>query len=143
MIDPRIVYRRFEKIKENLAMLSEAGDMPFEAFVSDPIRYYATERALQVSAQAIIDICAHIVTETQAKMPNDYKDLPLALGKVGIISKDLAERLSHLVSMRNILVHQYLDVDLSIVHRALRENLGDFDEFASCVTEYLEREGIT
>ena len=40
---------------------------------------------------------------------------------------------------RNVLVHGYLQVDLGILERVLRDKLGEMEEFAVCVDAYLAR----
>ncbi len=44
-------------------------------------------------------------------------------------------------AMRNILVHQYVDVDPVKVHEVVQFHLEDFDRFAEAVVRYLEGEG--
>jgi uncharacterized protein YutE (UPF0331/DUF86 family) len=142
MTKDRIVYRRLQKIRENLDLLRSAAEAPVEKFVSDALLYSATEHAVQVSIQAVIDICAYLVKRAQAHMPEEYRDLPLLASRLGVFPEEFAKRLVGMVGMRNVLVHMYLDVDLTLVHRMLQENLDDFNEFARYVDAYLEREGI-
>lgn len=142
MIDVRIVYRRLEKIKANMGLLAEAAQISYIEFAGDAMRYYATERALHVSIQAVIDICTYLIKDAQIKMPEEYRDLPAIMVKMGVIPTDMESRLANMISMRNILVHEYLEIDLSIVHSSLRDDLADFDLFARLVEDYLEREGV-
>ena len=44
-----------------------------------------------------------------------------------------------MIGMRNILVRQYVDVDVAKLHQAIRECLADFDRFAQTIVRYLER----
>ncbi len=44
-----------------------------------------------------------------------------------MISRRLAGRLVGMVCFRNILVHDYLEIDSTIVHNKLTEELDDFD----------------
>lgn len=41
--------------------------------------------------------------------------------------------------LRNVLVHGYLQVDLGILERVLRENLPELDEFAERVEAHLRQ----
>jgi uncharacterized protein YutE (UPF0331/DUF86 family) len=75
-------------------------------------------------------------------MPESHTDLPIILSKQGVFSNEFAERLSAMIRMRNVLVHGYVRVNLEKVHQVVQESLGDFDEFARYIVEYLEREGI-
>ena len=142
MINRRVVLRRLGKIKENLKVLRRISQLPFESFSADIEKRYVAERALEISIQALIDVCAHLVKQAQVSIPDENHDFPLILGRLGVFPQDLAERLAGMIGMRNVLVHEYLDIDLSLVYQALKENLGDFDEFARYIVEYLEKEGI-
>ena len=48
--------------------------------------------------------------------------------KIGI--KELASQMAAMVRFRNILVHDYLEIDARIVYSNLAEDLKDFDEYA-------------
>ena len=142
MIDPEVIEVRLDKIQENLVLLRKIDEIPLSEFVSNSLTHSAAERAVQVSIQAVIDICSYLVSEMQNKMPASQRDLPEILRKAGVFPKELANKLSGMIGVRNVLVHQYLDVDLNRVHSIIQNNLGDFDEFAKYVVEYLEKEGI-
>ncbi len=96
----------------------------------------AAERHLQVALQTAIDIAVHILAEDTARPPDEYGAAFLALGDLGVFDAELAARLRMAAGMRNVLVHDYLEVDSSLVWQAI-ENLGDLDAFAAAVDRYL------
>lgn len=46
--------------------------------------------------------------------------------------------MKRMVNFRNILVHEYLDIDHEFDHCNVTENLDDFDRFAKAIIDYLE-----
>jgi uncharacterized protein YutE (UPF0331/DUF86 family) len=42
-----------------------------------------------------------------------------------------------MAGFRNILVHEYLEIDRRKVYRVLRDDLGDFDRFVKAVSKLL------
>ena len=54
----------------------------------------------------------------------------------GIVPDELAEHLARAAGFRNVLVHQYTDVDDSIVTESL-EQLDDFRGFVASVSAWL------
>lgn len=54
-----------------------------------------------------------------------------------IIPRDLAERLEGMGGFRNILVHDYLDIDRHIVYQTLQDNLDDIRDFAAAVARFV------
>lgn len=142
MINDRIIYRRLDKIQENVQLLRSLEGKSFDEFVSNSFYVSGSEHALQISIQAIIDICACLVREAQVHMPEEYGELPRILSELGVFPKEFAERLGSMIGMRNVLVHLYLQVDVSLVYEVIQKNLDDFDQFAKYVVAYLEKEGV-
>ena len=54
-----------------------------------------------------------------------------------IISKENAEQLSHAVGFRNIVVHQYEDIDCKIVFSIITEHLDDFKTFVGFIEKIM------
>ena len=52
-------------------------------------------------------------------------------------------RFRGIAGFRNVLVHDYVEVDLDVVARVLDENLGDFEEFARLVERHLHESAAT
>lgn len=71
-------------------------------------------------------------------MPDEEGNIFPVLAEEGIIDEELAQRMKGMVNFRNILVHEYLEIDDEIVHRNLTQNLSDFDRFAQSIIGYLE-----
>ena len=111
----------------------------YEEF-SESFLYTSTaERQFQLAIQATIDIGEHILAELMTEPPTDYGDVFVKLGEAGVLSSDFADKLVGMARFRNILVHVYLELDLEKLHTFLQEDLDDFEEFARCVTEFIER----
>lgn len=51
-----------------------------------------------------------------------------------------ADRLSDMARFRNLLVHQYTEIDNHKIHEILRKNLDDFEKFMVRIEELLEKE---
>lgn len=55
----------------------------------------------------------------------------------GYISVDLRERWIRMIGFRNILVHDYLEVDRKIVHDVLQNKLNDLEELKKAFVVFL------
>ena len=88
------------------------------------------ERRLQLSIQVCIDIANYLIACLGLRAPDSQENVFAVLGAEGIIPPDLAQRVVGMVRFRNILVHNYLDVDSRLVHRHLSQRLSDFDQFS-------------
>jgi uncharacterized protein YutE (UPF0331/DUF86 family) len=129
LVDPESVARRLQRLDELLATLEDIRASGEQAYVSEPQTRLATERALQLAVQACIDIAAHLVAELGLRTPDDYRDTFRGLAERKLLDGDLAERLGDAAGMRNILVHEYLEIDGRQVWSAL-ERLDDLRAFA-------------
>jgi uncharacterized protein YutE (UPF0331/DUF86 family) len=78
--------------------------------------------ALLVSIQAAIDIANHLISERGLRKPANYREAFKILGEAGLISNDLAEKLSDLAGFRNVLVHIYWGLDMETVYDILQND---------------------
>jgi uncharacterized protein YutE (UPF0331/DUF86 family) len=58
----------------------------------------------------------------------------------GASKQRLAARLAAMARLRNLLVHGYGRVDDERLHKIIREDLGDLDDFLKAVSAYIEAE---
>lgn len=96
--------------------------------------------ALVNAIEACIDLAQHVCSSEGWGPPRDNAEAMLVLGRHGVLEPDLAERMRAAVGFRNVLVHQYGDVDDEIVQDRLGD-LGDLDAFASRVVRLLDSRG--
>lgn len=96
------------------------------------------ERKLQLAIQTCMDIANYIIARQKLHIPDDEENIFLVLSQEGIIEDDLAKRMKGMVNFRNILVHEYLEIDNEIVHTKLTENLQDFDKFARSIVDFID-----
>lgn len=94
------------------------------------------ERNFQVLAQAVIDIANRIISLENLEKPRDYHEAILRLGQGGIVPVDFARKLAPLAGFRNILVHDYLDLNWDEVYANL-EKLDDIHIFLTMVNTWL------
>ncbi|MGH3188691.1 MAG: type VII toxin-antitoxin system HepT family RNase toxin [Streptosporangiaceae bacterium] len=65
-----------------------------------------------------------------------YGDAVRLLGDHGVLTTELAVSMRKAVGFRNVLVHDYIEVDDSIVAERLK-SLGDLEEFVRQVAAYV------
>ena len=97
----------------------------------------AAERNLQVAIQSVLDICNHVVADMKLEVPDEQKQAFHILASHKLIPKRLAETLTAMTGMRNVLVHEYLDVDLRHLYAIMAGHLGDFEKLIKAVLKLL------
>lgn len=141
MLDREAIGNRINEIRRRRSFLEDCVGEPFEEFTEDISHYEAALRHIQIAVQACIDIARHIIAVRRLGLPEEMRESFSVLAKHGILSEDLAERLTHAASVRNILVHSYIDVDPQIIHKIIQEDLPDLERFVDEIGQYLKKEG--
>ena len=132
MVDPESVDARLEHLSELLAeseRIRAGGRAAYDATFRDRL---AAQHAIQLAIQSCVDIGAHLIAELRLRMPDDYKGVFAVLREPLGLAPDLVEGLSAAAGMRNVLVHNYLEVGDEKVWDAL-EHLDDLRQFAAAV----------
>lgn len=118
--------------------LRELRPLTYNEFAREHILVGSAERDFQIAIQATLDIGSIILADQAVMVPRGYKDIFPELAEIGVLPPDFAQKLIGMAKFRNVLVHLYLEVDLKRVYRYLQENLGDFENFARYVSEWLD-----
>ena len=132
MVDQNIIQARIEKIRESIARLRKFGTMSEDQFCEDDDSTKLAERHLEIAIQAAIDIGHHVIADMDLGLPQDYKDVFRILAKHNIISSHLGKKLESMTGMRNV-VHDYLQLDVHRIYAAIKNDLGDLDEFIAAI----------
>ena len=102
---------------------------------------HAAERLVQLAADTMIDINQHFIRELNFQVPDELRGTFIMMGENEILPKKFAEKIAPLAGIRNILVHQYDDLDKNLFLRNLRNNFSDFKEYQKHIYEYLKQLG--
>lgn len=89
--------------------------------------------------QVVIDIGAHILAAEGETGIEDYAEVIGRLGKKGIIPKGFSDSIKGMAGFRNILVHEYADVDIEKVYEVLQTRLSDFRKYVKYISKYASR----
>jgi uncharacterized protein YutE (UPF0331/DUF86 family) len=127
-----IVTERLEKLGEYLKTLQAVQKCDLQRFKTDPFIHGAAERYLHLSIECLLDIGNHIIADRGYSKPETYSDIFRILSEENIISPVLLQELEGMAAFRNLLVHDYVRLDLDRVYRIIQEKLPHLNELA-CV----------
>ncbi|HHZ20075.1 MAG TPA: DUF86 domain-containing protein [Firmicutes bacterium] len=96
-------------------------------FVADPKLYGSSERFLQLCIEALLDIGNHIIADLKLGKVEQYSNVPVILKQNGFITEEQKKLFLRMVGMRNILVHEYLEIDLNIIYDIIQNHLDDLE----------------
>ena len=127
-------------VRNSVRQLRELGEVRRDLFVSDARSVNSAKYLLIVATEATLDICNHLAARRGGRSPEDYADCMAIMAEIGVIDDDLKIRLMRMARFRNLLVHLYARVDDGEVHRTIRENLGDLEQYLASVGRSLKAE---
>ena len=88
------------------------------------------------SVQIVIDISCHLAAKYNLGNAQTYSDCIALLKKEKYLSGEISERLLGMVGLRNILIHEYVAVDIGLLLELLN-HLDDFRQFASEIKDVI------
>ncbi len=120
---------------DRLAALEENIQTLEELRVGTPASrrdWWALRYGLLESIQIVIDVACELVATQNLGTPKTYRQCIELLVDAGILESPLADRLVSMVGLRNLLVHEYDEIDEAKLLAALG-GLDDFTLFAQAV----------
>jgi len=136
-VDRARLDQRLERIEVLCEALGAVAGVSTDEFLGDADRVAATERRLQVAIQASIDVAAHISAASAWPVAEGYAATFRVLGQRGVLDEPLAERLALAAGLRNLLVHDYLEIDPARLHASLGADVSDLRALVRAVVHWL------
>ena len=133
------IVSKLQRLDEYLKYLSEIQKINKKSFLADYHFYGLAERYLQLTIESMLDVGKLIIISENLRRPEDNQDIFVALNENRVISKKLTERLVGIANFRNILVHDYENIDREIVYVKLQRNLDDFKFFKKEILRFLNK----
>jgi len=123
MVDREIFSRRLAALATYLEELKTFRAVSEAEFVARPGVHHLAERFLHLATEASIDLANHYIAFRGLREPESNRDTFTVLEQAGEMDRHLAERLRGWAGFRNVLVHEYVEIDHAISFRALKDEL--------------------
>jgi len=114
-------------------------DIDEETYLQDTFLQDVVERNLQLASQIVLDVCTHVIAEQGWQSPGSYEEAIRILARHDVIPASLAGRLKGMAGFRNVLVHEYLEIDEHLVYLAATDHLEDYELFAQHLATWTAR----
>ncbi len=135
------IYAKLENLREYRGYLEQLKQEASseDAFVDDFHLFGSTERYLQLAIQAIIDVTHLLIINLGKKRPDDNYEAVSILHESGLVTDELAHKLTAMVGLRNILVHEYGKINRRKIYAVLTTQLSDLEQFQRQILAHLEK----
>jgi uncharacterized protein YutE (UPF0331/DUF86 family) len=134
--------KRLERFNKGIEILNEIKQYTKEEFCSDIKLLSIAERNLQVCVDFLIDLSTHILSKIDAEIPETYKEIVEKIHTTGAIDKNLKQKLTDLIGLRNIIVHMYADIKAEIVYENLDDTITTLKHSTKRLLEFCKEKGI-
>lgn len=128
-IDWRSVRAKLRRIRHLLDQLADLGPVDAARMAAEPVTALAVERILTLLVDLAFAGNSHVAVGVLGHAPDSYAESFALAADAGMISADLAATLIPSVGMRNVLVHNYLDVDQERVADAVPLAVQQYGEY--------------
>ena len=126
---------RLKLLEDNIRELSDFKKKnSLEDIQSDKSREWALRYGFVETIQVVIDISCYLVSKYNLGNPSTYSECIDLLQKYGHIDKDLKRKVLGMVGLRNILIHEYISVDVKKLY-ALLDNVQDLKDFINHIKD--------
>lgn len=129
-----IIERKLRAIEENIDAIKSWKIENFQQFSESSLLQKATERALQISIEVMIDISERILALNKLTPANTSVENIQKLEALGVIRS--ANNYADMIRFRNFIVHRYEKVDTEIVYSIIKSKLNLFDKFVEEIRSY-------
>ena len=136
MVDPAVVQSRLQSIQEMLDILQRHRRKTLSEYIANRDAQLATEHALFLAIQSLLDLGSHILSDAQVSNIADYRDVIIKLGQTKVLPSHFADSIADMAGFRNRLIHEYQDIDPKKVHEFLQHRLDDFEEFMRHIRDH-------
>ena len=136
-VDAAVIDAKLRELSRRLRRVEAKQPASLKQLAADEDLQDILARNLEVAIQTCIDIAFHLCG-AHGVVPATAADAFAHLAKRELIERGLAERLQRAVGLRNVLVHEYTEVDWKIVMRVLGTDTRDLAAFGKAVLKMLE-----
>jgi uncharacterized protein YutE (UPF0331/DUF86 family) len=112
-LDDAVILAKLRIMRRLLDELERLGRVDVERFTEEFAVQLVVERIMSQLVDLASSINAHVVAVETAVAPANIRQSFTAASAVGLISHDLADQLAPSAGLRNVLVHAYVDLDVT------------------------------
>ncbi|MGI8875175.1 MAG: type VII toxin-antitoxin system HepT family RNase toxin [Egibacteraceae bacterium] len=136
MVDSERLLSILGRVTVRLGILESYADQDRDDLLGDRVRLGDLKYTFQTAIEACIDAAQHVVADQGLGVPASNADAFRSLSAAGLLDPDLATALAGAVGFRNVLVHDYVEVDDAQVVTNL-QRLDQLRRFVTAMTGLL------
>jgi len=136
MVDADLVREKLLQLEEYINDLAEYQDLNLEKLTNDKILFRYLERTLHLAVEAVLDIGSHIISDKRMGNPKFSSQIIEILAENNIIKENVSNYIE-MAKFRNIIVHDYAEIDPEILLMIIKNNLKDLKAIFKWYRDYI------
>lgn len=124
-----IIEKKLRIIEENVSDIKSWNINSLQHLKESSLLQKATERALQISIEVMIDVSERILALNEIEPANTSAENMKKLEQIGIIKS--FDDYANMVRFRNFIIHRYEKIDVEIIYSIIKNNLHLFSQFVN------------
>jgi uncharacterized protein YutE (UPF0331/DUF86 family) len=121
-------YKEFKQLTENLTL---------DEYIEDIIKRRAIEREIQLIVESATDINNMILRKLKLGPARDYFNSFIDLAEADVFEMDFALEIAPSTGLRNILIHEYQEIDDKIVYNSIANVQNYYLDYIDRVSQYI------
>ena len=119
MVDPGVILKRVEQIEKHLGRIRPFTSLSYDAFLRDNVAQDVVEYNFFQIVNHLIDIFQHVVVDEEYGFPETAYEAAQILLTKGILVQEEAEIFKLMLGFRNVVGHDYINIDKEVVYQIL------------------------
>jgi uncharacterized protein YutE (UPF0331/DUF86 family) len=136
MVSENIIKKKTNAIRHCLVRIRVYRNLSLEEFLADEDARDIVTHNLFIMLQNVIDIGTHLISDLGLEEPDYLGEIPELLVKEKIIADQLKKPLKAMIGLRNIIAHEYGDLNFDIIYKILQEELDDVNQFLADIIKF-------
>ena len=138
-MDRNLILAKAGSVKRHLNRVIEKRNTDLQTFLNDLDRQDSILFNLQMAIQNCIDMAAHIISDEGLGVPGSTNEMFYLLEENGYLDSELTEKMVKAVSFRNLIVHEYVKIELKQVFHIAQNEIKDIKE---CLQSIFKKLGL-
>lgn len=136
MVSENIIKKKINAIYHSLERIRRYQVFSLAEFLADEDARDIVTHNLFILLQNIIDIGTHLISDLGLEEPDFLADIPVILAKERIITNQLEKPIRAMIGLRNMIAHEYGELDFKIIHTIITTELEDVNQFLTNIINY-------
>ncbi len=137
MSDKDRICAKLDKLYTYYEELKNFSTISLEEYKRSSINKRAIERTMQLIVECATDINNMLLRMNRSKGASDYFNSFIDIAELNVIPVEFALQIAPSTGLRNILVHEYEEIDDTIVYRSIDMCLKHYLKYMDLINKHL------